>query len=66
VDLVINSVNGFHAITEHQWLESISRLITDPQLRRQMGQANHLSAKQYDAKIIGPRLVALINYAVSS
>ncbi len=46
--VVSNGINGFWADTEHEWLESIEMLITDADLRTEMGmQAKETIEKNY-------------------
>lgn len=46
-DYIIHGHNGFLAKTDHEWLEYMSLLANDPDLRRIMGQNNRATAQQY-------------------
>ncbi len=59
-DYVRDGVTGFLATEHREWVEKISRLIEDAELRNQMGQAGRMHAESFDAKIIGDRLCKLI------
>jgi hypothetical protein len=52
--------NGFLAADCAEWIEKISCLLRDPQLREQMGRVGRQKAKQFDLKVLGKQLVNLI------
>jgi len=39
VDMVDHGVNGFHATTQAEWLESLELLISNETLRKEMGES---------------------------
>lgn len=49
-------VNGFLAIDCSEWVDKISCLLRDSQLRKQMGQAGRQEVKQFDLSVIGKQL----------
>lgn len=52
--------NGFLAGDCPEWVDKISRLLSDPQLRKQMGQAGREEVKQFDLRVIGKQLCRLV------
>jgi hypothetical protein len=59
-DHVLDGVTGFLATDTNRWVEKITWLIENPQLRKSMGQAGLAQAKNFDVSIIGKQLAALI------
>jgi hypothetical protein len=53
-------VTGFLAENSHQWLEKISLLVQNPQLRASMGMEGRQFAQQFDVAVIGKRLAGII------
>jgi glycosyltransferase involved in cell wall biosynthesis len=45
-NIVKDGENGFYATTEEEWIEKISRLITDQQLRKTFSEKGQLTVKQ--------------------
>jgi glycosyltransferase involved in cell wall biosynthesis len=54
------NVNGFLAGDCSDWIEKMSRLLSDSQLRKQMGQAGKIEVQQFDLKTLGKQFVNLI------
>ena len=59
-EYVQEGVNGFLAGDCSEWVDKMSRLLTDSQLRKQMGQAGREDVKQFDLRVIGKQLCRLI------
>jgi len=59
-EYVLDGVTGYHASRISQWVEKISELVRDIDLREKMGRQAAMNAKQYDITIIGNKLVELI------
>lgn len=59
-DHVIEGVTGFLVSGDAAWLDRATRLIENPELRRQMGERGRRHAAQYDSKRIGARLAELL------
>ena len=57
---VREGINGFLACDCSEWIEKLSRLLIDSQLRKQMGQAGKVEVQQFDLKVLGEKLVNLI------
>jgi hypothetical protein len=62
--VVRDGVNGFHATSEEEWLEKLSLLIEDADLRQEMGRRGRLIAEQeYSIQSNAPRLKAVLETA---
>ncbi|WP_083961055.1 glycosyltransferase family 4 protein [Thermomonas fusca] len=60
-DIVSHGSNGFLANTEAEWLEALGRLLADPQLRQEMGEAGRSRVEEtYCVQAQAPRLAALL------
>jgi len=60
-DIIIHGVNGFHARTEEQWEEFLSRLISDRDLRRAMGREGRRCVEEkYSLDYYANRYISLI------
>ena len=58
---VKNGITGFLVSDHKQWLDRLSQLIEDSQLRLNMGQAGVMHAKEFDVKIIGRQFSEFIS-----
>ena len=58
---------GFVVRTDQEWIEALTRLLRDPALRAQMGQAGraHVAAR-YSAEVWAPRLAARLRTLAST
>jgi glycosyltransferase involved in cell wall biosynthesis len=61
---VQNGTNGFLTENSQQWIDPISRLIEDFDLRRKMGQQAKMTAKDYDVSVLGKNLINIISGAL--
>lgn len=59
-EYVRQNVTAFLATNNHEWIEKISQLIENPQLRRQMGNKGLDHVRSFDTSIIGKKLLELI------
>jgi len=59
-EYVRDNVTGLFAISIQEWIEKITQLIMNPQLRKQMGKEGLVQVKNFDTGIIGKKLVELI------
>lgn len=59
-DYVRDGTTGFLATNTRQWVNKITQLIENPQLRRKMGGKGLAQAKNFDVSVIGKQLVELI------
>ncbi|MBN1974458.1 MAG: glycosyltransferase [Sedimentisphaerales bacterium] len=55
-EYVRDNVTGFHAVSISEWVEKISVLIQNPELRKRMGKAGKEDVEQYDIEVIGRKL----------
>lgn len=59
--VVSDGVNGFHAVSDEDWVRAIARLLSDADLRRRMGDAARRTVESgYAARVHAPRLGALL------
>jgi glycosyltransferase involved in cell wall biosynthesis len=59
-EYIQDGTNGFYAVDDSDWIEKISLLLKDSQLRQQMGRAGRQKVKQYDLRVIGKQVCRLI------
>lgn len=60
VDYVQEGINGFLANDCSDWIEKISRLLEESELRKKMGLAGSKEVQRRDFKVLGEQLVKLI------
>jgi glycosyltransferase involved in cell wall biosynthesis len=63
-ELVRDGVNGYHATTVADWVEKLSALVTNKQLRTPMGQAARQAVRLFDSGVISKQLITLIRGAI--
>ncbi len=62
--IVCDGVNGFHARTEEEWVDRISRLLRDEPLRRLMGAAARSTVEEwYSHRVQAPRFGRVLREA---
>ncbi|MCX8118175.1 MAG: glycosyltransferase family 4 protein [Desulfobacterota bacterium] len=60
-DLVEDGVNGFYARTPEEWMERLSLLIEDPELREKMGMEGLKKvASQYTLQACAPKMLSIL------
>lgn len=59
-EYVCAGVTGFHAINTSQWIDKISELIENAELRKRMGREGQTNVKNFDVDVIGKRLLDLV------
>jgi len=59
-DYVRDNVTGFLVTDNRQWVDRITQLIENPQLRGKMGQEGRAFAQKCDVSVIGEQLTRLI------
>jgi hypothetical protein len=59
-DYVLDGVTGFFATDIDEWIDKITQLVENHQLRKRMGAAGTAQAKKFDQSVIGKQLVELI------
>jgi glycosyltransferase involved in cell wall biosynthesis len=60
-EYVKDNITGFHASSNSQWVDRITELIKNAELRKQMGSASRTSVREYDIDIIGNNLFGLLD-----
>lgn len=65
-DIVQDERNGFLATTSAEWVDKLSRLVEDAELRRTMGRAGRQSVEEkYSLRAQAPRLLDVLEEAAS-
>ena len=59
-DYVRDNVTGFLVTDNRQWVDRITQLIENPQLRGKMGQEGRAFAQKCEVSVIGEQLTRLI------
>jgi len=63
-EIIIDGVNGFLANSEEEWIEKLSRLIKDPELRRRLGEAGRSTViDKYSLKANAPKYLDILRKA---
>jgi len=64
-EIIKEGVNGFMATTDEEWVEKLTRLIENVEMRRGMGQqGRHFVQQHYSAEIWAPRVLSIFNMVV--
>ena len=64
-EIIRDGVNGFLASTEDEWVEKITRLAGDADLRRRIGEAGRCTVeREYSVAVNAPRVAAVLRQAV--
>ncbi len=63
-EYVCNGVMGFHASNIQEWIDRISELIGNIELRKKMSEAGGAQAQRFDINIIGKQLCSLIKECI--
>jgi glycosyltransferase involved in cell wall biosynthesis len=65
-EIVQDGVNGFLAATEDEWIEKLSALIRDGDLRRRIGAAGRRTVEElFSARVWVPRIQSILESAAS-
>ncbi len=59
-EYVCDGITGFHAINASQWVDKISELIENAELRKRMGQEGQAKVKIFDINVLGKQFTELI------
>jgi len=63
-NIVEDGVNGYLANTKEEWIEKLSKLIEDPELRKRMGLAGRKTViEKYSVKVNAPKLLEILQNA---
>jgi glycosyltransferase involved in cell wall biosynthesis len=65
-DYIRDGINGFLAGDCSEWVEKMSRLLSDSQLRKRMSQAGKTEVQQFDLKTLGKQFVNLIKESLQN
>ncbi len=62
IEIVEDGINGFLASREDEWIDKISRLIENPELRKQMGFSGRESIEErFSVRVNAPKYLGLFN-----
>jgi len=62
-EIIQDGVNGFLANSEEEWLEKISLLIENPELRKKIGLAGRKTVEErYSVKVNAPRFLKVLQF----
>jgi glycosyltransferase involved in cell wall biosynthesis len=64
-DHIREGITGFLVKNANEWVEKITLLVKDGQLRKKMGEQGRLFAQQFDVAIIGKRLCEVIRKCIA-
>jgi len=59
-EYVQDGITGFHAVDIPQWIDKISELIKNAELRKKMGQEGNIHVQRFDSNILAKQLVNMI------
>ncbi len=60
-EIITDGFNGFLANSEEEWIEKLSRLINDPELRKSLGRAGRKTVEEkYSLKVNAPKYLAVL------
>ncbi len=66
-EIITDGVNGFLADSSGEWIDKISRLVTDAALRRSIGLAGRKTIEErYSVKVNAPKFIEIINQVYAS
>jgi glycosyltransferase involved in cell wall biosynthesis len=64
-EIIEDGVNGFLAANEHEWVEKLGRLLSNPALRRRLGEAGRQTIEErYSLRMHAPKLAATLREVV--
>jgi glycosyltransferase involved in cell wall biosynthesis len=65
-EIIQDGVNGFLAATEDEWVEKLTRLLHDKELRQQLGAAGRATVEaKYSAAVQAPRVYEILRSVVA-
>jgi glycosyltransferase involved in cell wall biosynthesis len=64
-EYVHNGIMGFHASSIKEWIDRISELIDNVELRKRMSGAGSVQAQRFDIGVIGEQLSSMIKECIS-
>jgi glycosyltransferase involved in cell wall biosynthesis len=60
-EYVADGVTGYHSSSPSQWIDRLTKLIENANLRKKMGDAGRVYVEKFDINIIGKELCSLLN-----
>lgn len=64
-EIIVDGVNGFLASTDAEWIDKLGRLLSDPALRRRLGDAGRRTIEdRYSLRVHSPTLAAMLRGVV--
>jgi glycosyltransferase involved in cell wall biosynthesis len=63
-EYVCNGITGFHALNGQEWIDRISELIDNIELRNKMSEAGGAQAQRFDITVVGKQLCNLIKECI--
>ncbi len=63
-EYILDGVTGYHATEIWQWVDRVSRLVGDMQLRKQMADAAKTQVEKFNSDVIGRKLSELITESI--
>ena len=63
-EYVRNGVTGYHASNIRQWIDRVSELIDDIELRKKMADAGRAQAQRFDITVLGKTLYSFITECI--
>lgn len=65
-EIITDGVNGFLASSDDEWVEKLTRLAADPELRRRMGEAGRQTIEErYSLGVNAPRMAEALRDALN-
>lgn len=66
-EIITDGVDSFLALTRDEWIEKLTRLITDPALRARMAEAGRRTVEtRYSLKVAAPQVARVLREAVET
>ena len=65
LEYVRDGITGFQASSFQQWIDKITELIKNTELRKQMGTAGRVHVEKYDIDVIGKNLYDMLDKCVT-
>jgi glycosyltransferase involved in cell wall biosynthesis len=63
-EIVDHGKNGLLAATQDDWVEGLDRLLSDPRMRHDMGEAARITVEQrYSAGVVAPKVAGILRKA---
>jgi len=63
-EYILDGVTGYHATEVWQWVDKVSRLVGDIQLRKQVADAARTQVERFNSDVIGRKLSELITESI--